>query len=243
MSARPAPRHWLVIPAAGSGRRIGGPVPKQYLELAGQPLLAHTLRCFVGHPALAGIVVVLAAGDSGWEALDPALRAAVGTVPGGAERSDSVAAGLAALADRAAADDWVLVHDAARPCLRYADVDRMIEDLRGQDVGGILATPVRDTLKRCDSGRAITGTVDRSGLWHAMTPQMFRLGRLLDALRSALADGVVVTDEAQAMERSGCVPLVVPGHGDNIKITHPDDLALARLIMRAQGAGEDGRQQ
>ncbi|HEY5789294.1 MAG TPA: 2-C-methyl-D-erythritol 4-phosphate cytidylyltransferase [Gammaproteobacteria bacterium] len=234
MSARPAPRHWLVIPAAGSGRRIGGPVPKQYLELAGQPLLAHTLRCFVGHPALAGIVVVLAAGDSGWEALDPALRAAVGTVPGGAERSDSVAAGLAALADRAAADDWVLVHDAARPCLRRDDLDRLLATLADDPVGGILAVPVRDTMKRADAGGGIAATVARDALWHAQTPQMFRYGLLREALARAAADGVAVTDEAQAVERLGRVPRLVAGHADNLKITRPEDLPLAAFHLARQ---------
>lgn len=232
MSAEPVPRHWVVIPAAGSGARMGGDRPKQYLELAGQPVLAHTLRRFVGHPALAGIVVVLAPGDPHWPGLDPALRAAVTPVDGGAERADSVRRGLAALADHAAADDWVLVHDAARPCLRRADLDRLLATLARDPVGGLLAVPVRDTIKRVAAGDRVDATVPRDVLWHAQTPQMFRFGLLRDALE-AHPD---VTDEALAMERAGHAARLVEGHADNLKITRPEDLDLAGWYLGREAA-------
>jgi 2-C-methyl-D-erythritol 4-phosphate cytidylyltransferase len=225
--SRPATaRHWIVIPAAGRGARVGAERPKQYLPLHGEAVLAHTLRCFVGHPAVSGVVVVLAPGDPDWPTIDPVLRSAVATVDGGTERVDSVRCGLAALAPRAAADDWVLVHDAARPCLRRDDLERLLATLADDPVGGILAVPVRDTMKRAAAG-AIAATVPRADLWHAQTPQMFRFG----LLRAALASAAEVTDEAQAVERAGHRVRLVEGHVDNLKITHPEDLALAAWYL------------
>lgn len=225
-------RHWVVIPAAGRGTRMGGSRPKQYLELAGTPVLAHTLRCFVGHPAVAGIVVALAPDDSDWATLDASLRAAVDVADGGAERADSVRNGLAALAGRATDHDWVLVHDAARPCLRRADLDRLLAELTDHPTGGLLAVPVRDTLKRVVDGQ-VSETVSREALWHAQTPQMFRLG----LLRDALAAHPEVTDEAMAMERAGHAVRVVEGHADNLKITRPEELELAAWYLgREEGA-------
>ena len=226
------PRHWVVLPAAGHGARMGAEIPKQYLPLAGATVLAHTLRCFVGHPAIAGIVVVLAPGDVRWTAVDSGLREQVSTAEGGAERADSVARGLAALAGRAAADDWVLVHDAARPCLRRADLDHLLATVAGHPVGGILAVPVRDTMKRAAADGTIAATVPRGDLWHAQTPQMFRYRLLVDALAAA---GSAVTDEAMAVERAGGAALLVEGHADNLKITRPEDLALAAWHLGAQG--------
>ncbi|MEQ8660846.1 MAG: 2-C-methyl-D-erythritol 4-phosphate cytidylyltransferase [Gammaproteobacteria bacterium] len=234
MSVRAAGRIFAVVPAAGVGRRMGGEVPKQYLVLAGRTVLEHTLARIAGHAAVAGVAIAIAADDDRFAALAPGLPPACRVVTGGAERCHSVLAGLDALAGAAADDDWALVHDAARPCVRGTDIDRMLGELAGHAVGGILAVPVRDTLKRCDAAGNITATVDREHLWHALTPQMFRFGTLRQALRDALDSGRLVTDEAQAIEGAGLVPRVVAGHADNIKITHPADLALAELILAAQ---------
>ncbi|MGE0859914.1 MAG: 2-C-methyl-D-erythritol 4-phosphate cytidylyltransferase [Gammaproteobacteria bacterium] len=229
---------YAVVPAAGAGKRMGAAIPKQYLELAGRTVLEHTLARLAAHPRVARVVVAVSAGDEFYPALAPRLSPKVRDVVGGAERCHSVLAALDSLALVADLNDWVMVHDAARPCVRTADLDRMLAELEQHAVGGILAAPVRDTLKRCDADGAIVATVDRSALWHALTPQMFRLGMLRDAISAALADGVLVTDEAMAIERAGLVPRVVAGHTDNLKITHPEDLALAAAILAAQGPGE-----
>lgn len=226
-------RHWVVVPAAGAGRRMGGAVPKQYLPLRGKTVLEQSLGRFVGHPRIAGVVVVVAA-DVRWMGIDPALRARVMTAPGGHERSASVRNGLQALAGLAAPDDWVLVHDAARPCLRNADLERLLDALDGDPVGGLLAVPVGDTLKRADAQGTVLETVDRTGVWQAQTPQMFRYRLLHDALASAAAANVSVTDEAMAVERLGQPARLVPGHADNLKITRPEDLALAAFHLERQ---------
>ena len=233
---------YAVVPAAGAGKRMGSATPKQYLEIAGRSVLEHTLWRLAGHALICKVVVAISAGDEYFEALRTRLPAKIASVSGGAERCHSVLAALHALALEAAADDWVMVHDAARPCVRSADLDRMIATLGDDEVGGILAVPVRDTVKRCDENGAIIATVDRTQLWHALTPQMFRLGTLTRAIEAALASGVIVTDEAQAIERAGLSPRVVAGHADNIKITHPEDLSLAGLILAAQDAAAHGGQ-
>lgn len=229
---------WAVIPAAGIGRRMGAERPKQYLELLGRSVIEHSLERFLSHPRIDGVVVALHPDDRYWAGLRIQAQKPLLTVTGGAERCDSVLRALQALRGRAAAEDWVLVHDAARPCLHPADIDRLLAALDDDPVGGILATPVRDTMKRDDGAGRIARTEERTGLWHALTPQMFRLGRLLEALEQARAAGALVTDEASAMERLGERPRLVEGRGDNLKITHPEDLAHAELILRArQGAG------
>lgn len=225
---------WAVVPAAGAGRRMGAAVPKQYLPLGGKTVLQHALDCLFGDARVDGVVVALAPDDAHW----PMLKAPPGRrllrAPGGAERCDSVLNALQVVADQASVDDWVLVHDAARPCLRAADLARLIDELYDDPIGGLLAVPVRDTMKRAGAeGRAAT-TVERSDLWHALTPQMFRVGALADALATARARGLTVTDEASAMELAGAAPLLVEGHGDNIKITRPEDLALAEFFLRIQ---------
>jgi 2-C-methyl-D-erythritol 4-phosphate cytidylyltransferase len=210
-------------------------IPKQYLPLADRTVLAHSLARMATHPAVAEIVVVLAEGDPYWhhQTLDK-VRCPVRTVTGGKERSDSVLNGLQALADRARDNDWVLVHDAARPCVRIGDIRRLIETCRADPVGGLLAIPVRDTMKQGDSNNRVKNTVPREQLWHALTPQMFRYRQLRDALRLASEQGLAVTDEAMAMERTGQLPCLVEGHSDNIKITRPEDLALAAYYLNAQ---------
>jgi len=226
---------WAVVPAAGKGMRMGTEIPKQYLLLAGKPVVQHTLEVLTGHARIAGVSIVISADDARWSALADATQLDVQVVTGGAERCHSVLAGLNNLADVADDDDWVLVHDAARPCLRACDIDRMIDELGASPSGGILAVPLGDTLKRCSATQEIEDTVDRTHLWRALTPQMFRIGILRAAITAALERGIVVTDEAQAIEAYGEIPRVVQGHADNIKITHPSDLALAEVFLQAQG--------
>ncbi len=227
-------RVWAVVPAAGKGARMGAEVPKQYLHLAGKSVLEHTLGLLTKQPGISGVIVAVAADDELWSGVHAALAKPVTVVTGGAERCYSVLAGITALQD-AGDDDWVMVHDAARPCLRAADIERMVRELARHPIGGILAAPVRDTLKRGNACGDIVATVDRNELWHALTPQMFRIGVLRKALADALEQGHMVTDEAQAIEAAGLVPRIVEGHGDNLKITHPADLALAEMILRTQG--------
>lgn len=224
-------RYWALIPAAGVGARMQADRPKQYLPLLGKTVIEHTLARFVRHPAIQGIVIALGAEDAYWAGLDFNPGKAFYRAEGGAERSDSVLNALKVLQAHARPTDWVLVHDAARPCLHARDIDALIEACRGDAVGGILATPVRDTMKRADDTQHIRRTEEREGLWHALTPQMFRLQDLTRALERALAEGVGVTDEASAMEYMGLHPRLVEGRGDNIKITRAQDLDLAEFFL------------
>ncbi len=221
---------WVVVPAAGSGRRFGGERAKQYVELDGQPLLAHALQALLSHASIEGAVVVLAADDASWPGWAELCGKPVLTCSGGATRAESVLAGLAALPESVRPDDFVLVHDAARPNLWHADLDALLERGRADPVGAILATPVRDTLKRAGDDGGIDGTEPRERLWRALTPQLFRRLQLTRALQAAHAEGVVVTDESMAMERQGLRPLLVEGREDNLKVTTPADLALLRAL-------------
>lgn len=227
-----SPRLWYVVPAAGASRRMGADVPKQYLELHGRSVLEWSLAPFFRDERFAGGAVALAAGDAGWERLPAALRRRVRTATGGAERADSVLAGLRAVP--ADPDDWILVHDAARPCLPREDLDRLIAACAGDPVGGLLALPVADTLKRGEGPR-VAATVPREGLWRALTPQMFRRGLLERALEAAAAAGAVPGDEATAVERLGERPMLVEGSALNVKVTRPSDLALAAACLSALG--------
>lgn len=232
----PEPAIWAVIPAAGRGRRMGGETPKQYLPLAGRSVIDHTLACFTAHPRVTGIVVVIAADDTEWLRHELQTGKPVHVVEGGAERCHSVFNALRFLQVHMhmQANDWVLVHDAARPCLHPDDLTRLIETFQHDPVGGILAAPLADTLKCADTHGKITETVERAGLWRAFTPQMFRFGLLRAALEAALADGHPVTDEAAAMETAGHPVRVLEGRADNIKITTPADLELAAQILQAR---------
>ncbi|WP_373185132.1 2-C-methyl-D-erythritol 4-phosphate cytidylyltransferase [Halopseudomonas sp.] len=223
--------YWVVIPAAGIGSRMQSDRPKQYLPLGDRALIEHTLDCFLGQPGLNGIVVSLAADDPWWDQLACARDPRIMRATGGRERADSVLAGLQQLLSQGACvNDWVLVHDAARPNLAEADLHNLLGTLVGDPVGGLLAVPVRDTLKCADARGRVTSTPDRSLFWQAYTPQMFRLGALHDALTQALAAGAAITDEASAMEYAGQAPRLVEGRADNIKVTRPEDLEwLARL--------------
>jgi 2-C-methyl-D-erythritol 4-phosphate cytidylyltransferase len=221
---------WCVVPAAGRGARVGGEVPKQYLPIAGKPMLLHTLERLAAHPRIAGLMVVLEAGDARWPKWLMFNDKPVRTTTGGAERADSVLAGLRALGGQVVESHFVMVHDAARPCVRAADISRLIE--QGVPAGGaLLAAPVRDTLKRADAQGRVAATESREARWRAQTPQLFRLGELVRALESARAGGKGVTDEAMAMERAGYKPLLVEGSEDNIKVTTPADFALAEFIL------------
>ncbi|TVR61379.1 MAG: 2-C-methyl-D-erythritol 4-phosphate cytidylyltransferase [Candidatus Competibacteraceae bacterium] len=233
------PRYWAVVPAAGVGQRMGSAIPKQYLPLVGRPVIVHTLETLLRYPPLAGVVVAIGADDGWWPAMAIEIDSAklLRVVTGGVERGQSVLNGLEALREWASPDDWVLVHDAARPCLSTEDLDRLLAELDADPVGGLLAVPVRDTLKQADAAGRVTTTVDRSRLWHALTPQVFRLGLLRDALRDALARGLTVTDEAAAMEAAGFAPRLVEGRADNVKITRPEDLALAEFYLTRRIAG------
>jgi len=228
---RPTSRFWAVIPAAGSGSRMGAQLPKQYLPLAGRTVIEHSLARLAALQGCAGVVVALAADDAYWPTLNVTLNVPVQRVTGGTERCHSVLAALTWLLGVADVGEWVLVHDAARPCVRRADLERLLETRADDPVGGLLAVPVRDTLKRADADGRILATVDRADLWQAQTPQMFRLGALHGALTRAVAAGDLVTDEAAAMEREGRMPRLIEGHGDNIKITRPEDLLLAEFYL------------
>jgi 2-C-methyl-D-erythritol 4-phosphate cytidylyltransferase len=219
-----------LIPAAGQGARLGGETPKQYLELAGRPMLGHAAAALLAHPAVDLAFVVLAPDDERWATYD---WSAFGDrlAPlwcGGATRRDSVLNGLIAMANVVDPEDWVLVHDAARPCLSREDLGRLIEAVRDDAVGGILAIPVADTLKRADGAERIAATEPRDGLWRAQTPQMFRHGTLLRAIGGA-GD---VTDEASAVESLGLRPRLVPGSVRNLKVTFPSDAVMAAQLLR-----------
>lgn len=280
-------RYWLVMPAAGVGRRFGESIPKQYADLHGRAVMEWSLAPFLYDSRCLGVVVVLGQNDSYWPAVasrlpdetgatrasgatlaaaladatrvaeraaarsggadtegftDPALSLPsvpavtlpkVTTAMGGGERSHSVRNGLAALSGHAAADDWVLVHDAARPCVSRQDVDRLLDSVKSHAVGGLLAAPAADTLKRAGESKEVIQTIDRTSLWRALTPQMFRYGRLCEALDRAHGDGRSPTDEAQALEWMGEHPIVVEGSTTNLKITSADDLVIAVALMAA----------
>ena len=215
---------------------MGADIPKQYLQLRGRAVIAHTLERLLSHGSLRGVVVALAADDPWWPQLGMDEHPDLACVVGGAERCHSVLNGLAALCDRGHADGWVLVHDAVRPCVRADDISALIAGGRDHPVGAVLGIQAKDTMKRSDTRGQVTATVDRQHLWHAYTPQMFRIGELKAAIEQALTGGVVVTDEAMAMELIGCQPCMIEGHADNVKLTASEDLALAEFILSCQEA-------
>jgi 2-C-methyl-D-erythritol 4-phosphate cytidylyltransferase len=223
---------WVLLPAAGVGRRFGAAVPKQYLELDGRRVIDRALDVFLDHPRIQGCVVVLHPNDPYWEEGAHAKQPRIHRAPGGAERCHSVRNGLDTLAERADEQDWVLVHDAARPCLRRTDLDALLAALEDESVGALLAVPVHDTVKRARADTPwVLETVPRADLWRAFTPQAFRLGQLRQALDFALENDLFVTDDASAIELLGLMPKLVAGHSDNIKITAPEDLALAQFFL------------
>lgn len=227
-------RCWAVLPAAGIGARMGGDLPKQYLEVAGATLLEHSLQALLSCTQLTAVVVALHPRDSRAEQLSVLEDPRVQTVTGAEQRSGSVLAGLDALAFRAAPQDWVLVHDAARPCVQPVDILRLIAAVTASGTGGILAEPIVDTVKQATAGSLVERTLDRSSLWRAQTPQMFRLEELREALGRAQAQNIAVTDEASAMELAGYPVQLVAGSAGNLKITVPADLPLAAWYLREQ---------
>ncbi len=227
-------RCWAIVPAAGGGKRMGANIPKQYLKLHDKTIIEHSLQRLAAQPELSGIVVAISDADEQWPELEINLDIPLHVAPGGEERCHSVLNALNTLAEFAADDDWVLVHDAARPCVRNADISKLISSLAGHPVGGLLGLPVSDTVKRSNAQHVIEETVEREGLWRALTPQMFRVGALKKALENAIADNYLVTDDASAMEHSGQMPVMVEGHGDNIKVTHRADLKMAEFYLQLQ---------
>ena len=230
---------WVLVPAAGSGRRFGGEVPKQYLRAAGKPLIEHALDALLAHPGVDGVVVALAAEDTRWPGWTSLYGKPVVTCIGGGERADSVLAALHGLPEGVADDELLLVHDAARPNLHADDITALIAAANACADGAILAAPLRDTLKRVDAGNPdatprIAATEPRDGLWRALTPQAFRRDLLRRALERAQADGLVATDEAMAVERLGLRPALVEGREDNLKVTTPADLALAEFLLQGR---------
>ncbi len=227
-------RYHVVIPAAGSGRRFSAPVPKQYAALAGSTVIELALSCFEADEDCAGIAIALAADDEQWAAIESRRPRAVVRAPGGEQRAHSVLNALRALSPRVASTDWIMVHDAARPCFSAEDLALLKSELEGETAGGLLATPLADTLKRAQAGEnasRVETTLDRERVWRAGTPQVFRHGPLTAALERALGAGLVPTDEAQAMEWAGHKPRLVAGRADNIKVTTPSDLLLASAIL------------
>jgi 2-C-methyl-D-erythritol 4-phosphate cytidylyltransferase len=223
---------WAVVPAAGVGKRMQADRPKQYLPLNGKTVIEHTLERLLGSGCFQAISVAISVEDPYWPELPIATHADVITAPGGKERADSVLSALKSLQGRANENDWVLVHDAARPCLTSSDIKQLIDSLKEDDVGGILALPSHDTLKSVQ-GESITASVDRQSIWRALTPQMFRYGMLREALQHAEGNPAI-TDEASALELMGLKPKIIEGRSDNIKITRPEDLALAQFYMEQQ---------
>ena len=218
-----------VVPAAGVGSRMKADRPKQYLTINGKTILEHTVEKLLAHPQISQIVVAISDDDPYYPELPLTQNPQVIRVAGGSERADSVLSALDYI-EKQQLGDWVMVHDAARPCVQLSDIDKLISTAMSHDVGAILAAPVRDTMKRGAQGQ-IDHTVERADLWHALTPQMFRAEPLWNVLSEALQQGVSITDEASAFEWKGFSPALVAGRSDNFKITQPEDLALAEFYL------------
>ena len=223
---------WAIVPAAGVGKRMQSDKPKQYLELAGKTVIEQTLFRLLEAKVFSSIAVAISVEDTYWPELDISKHPDVLTAPGGKERADSVLSGLRMLSPKATDRDWVLVHDAARPCITRSDIHLLINQLQTDAVGGILALSSHDTLKNVLDNN-ILGTLDRRHIWRALTPQMFRYGMLKTALEESVGNPAV-TDEASALELKGLQPKIVEGRPDNIKITRPEDLALAQFYLEQQ---------
>ncbi len=225
-------KFWGIVPAAGVGKRMQADRPKQYLELAGKTVIEQTLSRLLQAGVFEAIAVAISSDDPYWPQLPIAQHEKILTAAGGKERADSVLSALKAISGKASDDDWVLVHDAARPCIAASDIHHLIACLIHDDVGGILALSSHDTLKNVQDGR-IAGTLNRNHIWRALTPQMFRYGTLKTALEEAEGNPDI-TDEASALELKGRQPKIVEGRPDNIKITRPEDLPLAQFYLEQQ---------
>jgi 2-C-methyl-D-erythritol 4-phosphate cytidylyltransferase len=231
---------WAIVPAAGIGKRMQSAIPKQYLPLNGRPVLEHTLNHLMSNSRVSGLVIALQAGDPHWPDITIDSKKTVLQAAGGEERADSVLNAINLLFEQPEFNeqtDWVLVHDAVRACVRSQDIDKLITEVAQDKNGGLLALPVRDTMKRQHSKQSVStvaSTVEREDLWHALTPQYFPASSLKAALETAQRENMSITDESSAMERAGFSPRLVIGSEDNIKITRPDDLRLASLYLQAQ---------
>ncbi|MCP3697670.1 MAG: 2-C-methyl-D-erythritol 4-phosphate cytidylyltransferase [Aliivibrio sp.] len=220
-----------IVPAAGVGSRMKADRPKQYLVLNGKTILEHTIEQLLSYPLIENVVVAITDGDPYFPELAIAQDSRVIRVSGGKERADSVLSGLSYVQENQLTE-WVMVHDAARPCIRHSDIEKLIDDVIPEHVGGILATPVRDTMKQANTDTTIEKTIDRSVLWHALTPQLFTAELLYLALKIGLDKGLSITDESSAIELMGHQPKLVQGRADNLKITQPEDLDLAAFYLQ-----------
>ena len=227
-------KYWGIVPAAGVGKRMQADRPKQYLQLNAHTVIEQTLTRLLDVKQFTAVVVAISKEDPYWPELKISKNPRIITAAGGKERADSVLSALNAIVDKAADNDWVLVHDAARPCITRSDVEHLIDELHGHPVGGILALASHDTLKLVNADLAITDTVDRGKIWRALTPQMFRYSALKHALQEAADKGWIMTDDASAMELQGLQPKIIAGRSDNLKITRPEDLALAQFYLEQQ---------
>ena len=222
----------VVVPAAGVGKRMRSSCPKQYLTIQDKTILEHTVQRLLSHNAIAHVIIALGADDEYFPNTSLANHESVTCVCGGKERVDSVLSGLKLLNSKN--EQWVLVHDAARPCVKHQDLTQLINDCLENDHGGLLAAPVRDTMKQANAEQCVASTLDRSQMWHALTPQMYKTAELTSASTASLASNVVITDESSGMEIMGYVSGLVSGSSDNIKITQPEDLSLAEFILNQQ---------
>ncbi len=225
---------WAIVPAAGQGRRIGGAVPKQYLEIAGIPVLAHSLNRLAAVQQIDAIFVGISETDRHWQKLPMPCNMQVGCYNGGNSRAETVWLGLHALEECASAEDWVLVHDAVRPCVHVEDIDSLISAVIPSFEGGLLAVPTTDTIKIANQDSTVRQTMDRRMLWRAQTPQLFRFSVLLAALQAVALDFDSIPDESAAVEKLGLNPLIVGSTGRNIKITSGKDLQLAEYFLSKQ---------
>lgn len=237
---------WAVVPAAGIGKRMQSDIPKQYLMLNDRPVIEHTLNTLLQNKNIAGLVIALQEDDPYWSEIKIHSEKPVLLAKGGKERADSVLNALDTLLQTEQFEeetDWVMVHDAVRPCVRQKDIDKLVDDVGADSNGGLLALPVRDTMKRQHvDNPTVSSTIDRENLWHALTPQYFPAKSLRNALQRALQDDLAITDESSAMESAGYSPRLIEGNEDNIKITRPDDLRLASLYLRSQQDTSDEKQ-
>ncbi len=225
-------KYWAIMPAAGVGKRMNSKTPKQYLPLLGQKVIEHSLDALLNHPKIHQVIVAISKSDAYWSSMKQASDPRVTTVLGGSERVFSVLNGLEKLRSIADPDDWVLVHDAARPCLTFSDIDQLMVQTKGYSAGGLLSTPLVDTIKQqLNSGLK---TISRENLWRALTPQCFPIKTLYQALNSAISEGLIVTDESSAIENRGLSPRLIIGSAKNIKITEMADLDLAAFYLKNQ---------
>lgn len=229
-----AGQYWAIVPAAGIGQRMEADRPKQYLSLAGKTVIQHTLEKLAAVPQVTGIVVALRADDRFWDELKINLPKPLKIVEGGTERVHSVFNAASSIAEELGQDGWLLVHDAARPCVQVSDIIQLIETVSEHECGGLLATPASDTLKLSNSKQSVEKTVDRNRIWHALTPQCFRAPLLLEALKKGVENSDAITDESSAMEAMGYQPLLVQGRSDNLKITRSEDIALAEFYLQRE---------